>query len=94
METPRVLRIGTLRHVTQETPRILRLGALTQLTQMSKASIYRQIRAGTMPRPLRLGPRAVGWLREEIDEWLASRERAGSLTAAPKAEGDEPTERK
>ena len=61
-----------------ETPRILRLGALMHVTQLSRASIYRQIRAGTMPRPLRLGPRAVGWRKEEIDEWLATRERAGS----------------
>lgn len=77
------------------TPRILRLGDLTRLTRLSKASIYRQIKAGSFPRPVKLGPRAVGWHQDEIDHWLASRERAGTPTpgkeALKQADGTERT---
>ena len=73
--------------------RILRCRSLVQLTELSKASIYRLVRAGEFPAPIKLGARAVGWRRDEIEDWIAGRERAGSLTAAPKAEGDESKER-
>ena len=57
--------------------RILRCAEVTRRTSLSKASVYRLLRAGDFPQPVRLGQRAVGWRAEEIDEWLASRERAG-----------------
>lgn len=55
---------------------IFRRREVERYTKLSKATLYRLIRAGTFPRPIRLGERAVGWLRKEIDAWLASRERA------------------
>ena len=60
-------------------PRILRMNELRRLTCLSKATIYRLLKSGAFPRPIRLGVRAVGWRTEEIDDWLASRERAGSM---------------
>ena len=59
-------------------PRILRLREVQQQTRLSKATIYRLLRSGAFPKPIRLGVRAVGWRTEEIDEWLDGRERAGS----------------
>ena len=59
------------------TPRILRLGDVTRLTGLSKATIYRQIHAGTFPRPVKLGPRAVGWFANEVQDWLERRPRTG-----------------
>ena len=56
---------------------ILRCAEVTRRTSLSKASVYRLLHAGDFPQPVRLGERAVGWRAEEIDEWLASRERAG-----------------
>ena len=58
-------------------PRILRRREVEQATQLSKASIYRQMHAGDLPQPVKLGERAVGWKADEIAEWPASRERAG-----------------
>ena len=60
-------------------PRILRMNELRRLTRLSKATIYRLLKSGAFPRPIRLSVRAVGWRTEEIDDWLASRERAGSM---------------
>ena len=58
--------------------RILRLREVSMLTRLSKATIYRLLSSGRFPRPIRLSVRAVGWRTKEIEEWLASRERAGS----------------
>lgn len=32
------------------------------------------VKRGTFPRPIRLGARAVGWRKSEIEAWLSSRE--------------------
>jgi len=59
--------------------RVIRKQELLQITGLSSATLWRLERAGDFPRRLRLGPHAVGWLDEEIDEWMASR---------PRVEGD------
>ena len=46
--------------------RILRRREVERLTLLSKASIYRQMQMGTFPMPLKLGPRSVAWVAEEI----------------------------
>ena len=56
--------------------RILRRREVERLTRLSKASIYRKMRTGTFPLPLKLGERAVAWRADEIHEWVASRHRA------------------
>ena len=33
-------------------------------------------KAGKFPQRVQLGPNAVGWYEDEIDEWLAQRPRA------------------
>ena len=52
---------------------ILRLPQVTSKTNLSRSSIYNFIAAGTFPRPISLGLRSVGWLENEIDEWILSR---------------------
>ena len=56
--------------------RILRRRDVERLTRLSKASIYRKMRTGTFPSPLKLGERAVAWRADEIHKWIASRPRA------------------
>jgi prophage regulatory protein len=53
--------------------RILRLPEVEQRTGKKHASIYADIAKGTFPAPVPLGPRAVGWLEGEIDDWLEAR---------------------
>lgn len=57
---------------------IVRLPEVMRLTGLSKTTIHRRYRAGTFPRPLRLGPQSIGWRRGEIVEWLESLPRAGA----------------
>ena len=53
--------------------RILRRPQVETRVGYGRSAIYEQMAAGTFPKPIKLGPRAVGWLEEEINAWLASR---------------------
>ena len=52
---------------------VLRLPTVMLRTGLSRSSIYRNIDAGTFPKPISLGPRTVGWLETEIDRWIERR---------------------
>ena len=52
------------------THRILRLPEVMARTGLSRSTIYLRISQGTFPKPVNLGARAVGWIEEEIQEWL------------------------
>ena len=43
---------------------------------LSRSSLYRLMRQGLFPEPIRVGIRAVRWPSSEVDAWLASRPRA------------------
>ena len=49
---------------------LLRLHAVKQLTGRSRSTIYADL---NFPKPVRIGPRAVAWVSEEIDEWIEAR---------------------
>ena len=50
--------------------KILRLPAVLSRTGLGRSTVYLYISEGRFPKPISLGPRAVGWLEAEIDEWL------------------------
>jgi prophage regulatory protein len=62
-------------NVKQKTPeprqlrRILRIREVMAVTGKKEASIYEGVAAGTFPAPVPIGPRAVGWLEDEIADW-------------------------
>ena len=43
---------------------------------IARSTIYRLMRAGRFPEPVRVGPRAVRWPEHELDAWIADRPRA------------------
>ena len=47
------------------------------MTGLSRTSIWRQVDRGTFPKPVKLGPRAVGWRASDIEEWLRNRPSTG-----------------
>lgn len=51
----------------------LRLPAVLEQTGLNSSTLYRYKKHGLFPQPHQLGPRTVGWLQSDIDEWLASR---------------------
>lgn len=49
---------------------IMRRKQVEQRTGRSRSSIYADMAAGTFPKPVSIGPRAVGWIEAEISDWL------------------------
>lgn len=52
---------------------ILRRKQVETRTGLSRSTIYQYIKDGIFPKPVPLGPRAVGWLESEVSEWIAGR---------------------
>ena len=44
--------------------------------RIGRSTIYRLMRMGKFPVPIRIGPRAVRWPSSEVEAWLAERPRA------------------
>ena len=58
------------------TLRIMRMPDVLAAVGVSRATIWRCVKAGDFPAPVKLGARSVGWYEHEIREWLDSRPRA------------------
>jgi len=59
-------------NTNQERLSILRRKQVEKRTGLSRSTIYLRIQEGTFPKPINLGARAVGWLENEIEAWLAA----------------------
>lgn len=71
---------------------ILRRNRVEARIGLGRSFIYEGIAAGTFPRPISIGSRAVGWIESEIDDWIEyqiqlSRGVAGGVKPAPSAVG-------
>jgi prophage regulatory protein len=53
---------------------ILRKPAVLAMIGMKSTWLHDARNAGNFPKPIRIGSRAVGWRRSEIEAWLKSRE--------------------
>ena len=60
--------------------RLLRRTEVEVRTGLSRTSIYRLMREGRFPEPLKIGSKAVRWPESEIADWLAARPRAKGET--------------
>ena len=49
------------------TTKFLKLPEVRTRTGKSRSSIYQGVKDGTFPKPIKLGPRAVGWIEAEIE---------------------------
>lgn len=50
--------------------KIIRLPAVKDQTGLSRSSIYLRMSKGEFPQSISLGDRAVGWLEEDVNQWL------------------------
>jgi prophage regulatory protein len=62
-------------------PTVLRRPEVERRTGLSRSTIYVLIADHGFPEPIRLGPRAVGWLDDEVAAWI--RTRAAERSLAP-----------
>jgi prophage regulatory protein len=59
----------------------LRLPDVKAVTGLSKTSLYALIKEKSFPAPVRLGPRAVAWVKSEIRQWAVERVQASRSAA-------------
>lgn len=57
----------------RELIRILRLPEVMDRVGLKRAAIYHYMGRGSFPSQIALGDRAVGWVEQEIEAWLAAR---------------------
>ena len=53
--------------------RLLRRDEVEKRTALARTTIYRKMRAGTFPLPLKISERAVRWRSRDIDRYIESR---------------------
>lgn len=66
--------------------KIMRFNEVMNCTGLRKSSIYKFMVAGTFPKSVPLGERAVGWLEDEIKEWITNRIKERNETVTQKRE--------
>lgn len=52
--------------------KLLRMREVIDLTGLSRASIYRRLKVGTFPNPVRLGENSIAWRSSEVAHWIDS----------------------
>ena len=57
-------------------PSILRVATVLAATGLSRTTLWRAVKRGDFPAPIRLSARAVGWRRTDVERWLESRPKA------------------
>ena len=58
-----------------ENCRTIRIQTVLELTGLGRSTVYALVKTGRFPKPLRLGPRAVGWRLSDVLAWLEAPER-------------------
>lgn len=73
--------------IIQREPAFSRRKQVETRTGLSRSTIYQYIKDGVFPKPVPLGPRAVGWLESDVGERIcrARENRMDALSVA--AEG-------
>lgn len=62
--------------------RLLRCSEVQHRTGLGKTTIYRLMRDGLFPLPLKISPKAVRWPESEIEDWKARLPRSTGEHAA------------
>ncbi|WP_324517051.1 AlpA family transcriptional regulator [Pseudomonas sp.] len=59
-----------IHRMATHTATLLRLPTVCAQIGLSKSQIYRLIRAGEFPPPVRLGQNSVAWPADQVDSWI------------------------
>ncbi len=52
------------------TTKFLKLPEVRSRTGKSRSAIYQGAKDGTFPKAIKIGPRAVGWIESEIEDFI------------------------
>ena len=51
---------------------LMPLRAVTEFTSLSRATVYRLMKLGTFPKPIKIGVNRVVWRFEDLQAWLSA----------------------
>lgn len=55
------------------TCRLMRIREVLKLCGLSRTTLYREIKLHTFPAQVKLSARSVGWLQDDVMQWLDAR---------------------
>ncbi|MBB7505369.1 AlpA family phage regulatory protein [Escherichia coli] len=58
---------------SRSTQKLIRFPKVIEMTGKSRTRIYADIRSEAFPKPIRIGPRSIAWVEQEIIDWLEER---------------------
>ena len=61
--------------------RIIRTEDLTRRLGLSRATIFRNVKAGRFPAPIKISQRAIGWRIDDVEAWIAAQAASEAQTA-------------
>lgn len=51
---------------------------IMRITQKSRSTIWRWIRAGRFPKPMKIGPNSNAWTQEQLVSWVHVKKETGN----------------
>lgn len=78
------MKTETKTQITAESVQIIRHASVCSKLQLSSAKLFDMVARGQFPKPFALVPggRAVGWLEQDVVNWVLERKEASSKEAA------------
>lgn len=78
------MKTETKTQITAESVQIIRHTAVCSKLQLSSAKLFDMVAKGQFPKPFTLVPggRAVGWLEQDVANWVLERKEASAKEAA------------
>lgn len=61
--------------------KIIRLAEVIQTTGLARSTIYKMMSEKVFPSSISLGPKSVGWLEADIQQWIEERRGLSSTIA-------------
>ena len=70
-----MLHLGSKKNLKESSmsPKIIRREEVEQRIGLACSTIYAMMAAQKFPRPVKIGRRAVGWIEEDIQNWLSDK---------------------
>jgi len=53
--------------------RLIRIKEVEQIYALSRSQIYSAVKLGSFPAPIKTGPRASAWIKQEVEYWVEQR---------------------
>jgi prophage regulatory protein len=57
---------------SNELSRLLRTADVVRLTGLSRVGIWRGVKSGEFPAPVKIGERAIAWREHDVAAWIAA----------------------